>query len=580
MSSLRNVEFSIWSIVLTCATAFFCGTFFQRNGISTISAHCTYGGANMHVSFHRNFNQTYSLAAEQTVTAFLRKGQNARFSVHLDQTSPLIIAIHIDQVGVIVPQLFYNESVNLSKYFLANASIYNIPCAPSGRYDVLVASKGSVQINVNISQQKPFLAQKLLQYVQTSRIRHENHIHKRQTIFKWDKSKLDIHAVQYCLAINGQSNQRTFCDAMDHVIGRSPNTFCSRLKGTLNNYFFRPVDRISNIDSKRDSALACTGLRNKHTLAGLNPNKKYFVDVFGIHKMVPGLIFKLASTSFVFNCTNPIELHEDHTEIGRITEFDKRSSFVFKPNYTSNVKRVMFLILPCGHPMKVKIMSLKKVKKVVDINSATMLKFNNFKESERFVVKFSPTNTDESLHRKNLDHFVGNFKIVATTKSKFVNYPMLPADMRVQEVTSLSTCSESTIEWHSSPDPRPITYCIAAIKIRAKSFNDFITSIDTCDMEKYQKKFLPNKKYDCITSSHDDSSAKSMERFKLKYLEQNHGYVIHVTLKVNKEVISYQTLKLFKSHHCFKQILNNTIQLPTFPNATSQHIEDNNIFVS
>lgn len=53
--------------------------------------------------------------------------------------------------------------------------------------------------------------------------------------------------------------------------------------------------------------------------------------------------------------------------------------------------------------------------------------------------------------------FVGTFKIVATTKDKFVNYPMLPSDMRLQEVNSLSTCTSSTITWHSSPDTRPIT---------------------------------------------------------------------------------------------------------------------------
>lgn len=77
--------------------------------------------------------------------------------------------------------------MNLSKYFLANVSLYNIPCAPNGQYDLLVSSKDNVQINVNVSQQRPFLAQKLLEYVQTSQIRYENRIHKRQAIFKWDK---------------------------------------------------------------------------------------------------------------------------------------------------------------------------------------------------------------------------------------------------------------------------------------------------------------------------------------------------------------------------------------------------------
>lgn len=163
--------------------------------------------------------------------------------------------------------------------------------------------------------------------------------------------------MQYCLAINTHRNQDTFCNAIDTVIGKSPKFFCTRLKATLNNYFFRPVERILNMgkwnfsfgvwngclkkisqilfstDSKRGTALACTGLRNKQTLAGLVPNTQYFVDVFGIHKKVPGLIFKMASTSFVFNTSNPIELIEDQTEVGRLSTFDKRSSFVFKVNW-------------------------------------------------------------------------------------------------------------------------------------------------------------------------------------------------------------------------------------------------------
>lgn len=74
-----------------------------------------------------------------------------------------------------------------------------------------------------------------------------------------------------------------------------------------------------------------------------------------------------------------------------------------------------------------------------------------------------------------------------------------------------------------------------------------------------------------------------MERFKLKNLEPNHGYVIQVILKINKEIIAYQPLKLFKSRYCFKPILNsNHNQLPNFVSSSLQphrHIEDNNILV-
>lgn len=75
---------SIWSIVLTCATATFYAILFECNGIPAISAHCT-NAANIHASFRRNFSQMYTLSAEQTVTAFLRKGQNARYVFSLIQ---------------------------------------------------------------------------------------------------------------------------------------------------------------------------------------------------------------------------------------------------------------------------------------------------------------------------------------------------------------------------------------------------------------------------------------------------------------------------------------------------------------
>lgn len=71
-----------------------------------------------------------------------------------------------------------------------------------------------------------------------------------------------------------------------------------------------------------------------------------------------------------------------------------------------------------------------------------------------------------------------------------------------------------------------------------------------------------------------------MERFKLKNLLPNHGYMIQVTLKINKEIITYPTLKLFKSHNCFKliqnytQLTNSTSHLKLL---THQHIEDNKI---
>lgn len=87
----------------------------------------------------------------------------------------------------------------------------------------------------------------------------------------------------------------------------------------------------------------------------------------------------------------------------------------------------------------------------------------------------------------------------------------------------------------------------------------------------------------CFFFRINSSQSNNMERFEVKDLEPNHAYIIQVMLKVSKEFISYQPLKLLKSHHCFKPILNNLNQLPSYAMPSlqfkHQHIEDNNIFV-
>lgn len=80
----------------------------------------------------------------------------------------------------------------------------------------------------------------------------------------------------------------------------------------------------------------CTGRRNKQILRGLTPNKKYYVDVFAIHQTISGFTFKLASTTLIFNRAPPSELTEDKIEVGKLTEFDKISSFSFRPNVKTN----------------------------------------------------------------------------------------------------------------------------------------------------------------------------------------------------------------------------------------------------
>lgn len=61
----------------------------------------------------------------------------------------------------------------------------------------------------------------------------------------------------------------------------------------------------------------------------------------------------------------------------------------------------MFLIIPCGHPVRVKVTLLKKWKKVTDIATSTILKFKmpKIKENDRLSIKFYSTNSDDDMQR-------------------------------------------------------------------------------------------------------------------------------------------------------------------------------------
>lgn len=63
-------------------------------------------------------------------------------------------------------------------------------------------------------------------------------------------SKFDIHAMNYCVAVNMQRNLNSLCEAVDLIIGQTPKLFCSQLKG-INNFFIRTADNIMNLGEYR-----------------------------------------------------------------------------------------------------------------------------------------------------------------------------------------------------------------------------------------------------------------------------------------------------------------------------------------
>lgn len=83
--------------------------------------------------------------------------------------------------------IYHLFAVNLSKYLATDTSKITIPCAPIGRYDILLRTKGSPKRFSLLYTLKQPNRQAFSHYMQPSRIRYENRLQKRQMMLQWDK---------------------------------------------------------------------------------------------------------------------------------------------------------------------------------------------------------------------------------------------------------------------------------------------------------------------------------------------------------------------------------------------------------
>lgn len=173
------------------------------------------------------------------------------------------------------------------------------------------------------------------------------------------------------------------------------------------------------ISDATGNGVACTGQRNKQIVQGLLPNRKYIVDLFGVHAKIGGMTFKLGTTTVLFNRSTPIELSDDRSELGKLTRFDRKAVYTFKvrPNdfrfcfELSNHLRfsafffqsdtpgssVQFMIVPCGYAITAKIFSQKKLISRIEIDRPQLLRFNGTSHNDRFLLKIFPTNADDIM---------------------------------------------------------------------------------------------------------------------------------------------------------------------------------------
>ncbi|XP_065084000.1 uncharacterized protein nord [Ochlerotatus camptorhynchus] len=484
---------------------------------------------------------------EDKPVLMVAKESRMRYVIHLAETNPLAIVITPSCTpslgGEIRWTVVHNDSEILGSNNALNRSFFILPCASRGSYHVWVEIT-DIYCAAEISYNTRSLVDlwPMLNRTSLSPIKFHQHPRRHQLLVKWEKSKFDIHAMHYCLAISRDHPQRTLCQALGN------SQYGSRCGISMTETLRRiSVDEEKKVPPEAKTTIACTGSRTKQLIRGMKPNTTYFLDVFAVHTQKNNLSYLLGAATIHVNRTRPTQLLEGKLFVGKLSTLGGLTSFSFKvPKRSPSNTTLKLLVTPCGGTVNLEIYRKKRLlmKPIVDIYYPRVIMVENVVPGERYQIQVSEAD----------EHFRTNrIQIAVTTKDEFANLPQLPINTTVAELTQLRTCHATTIAWYSSPDKRKIRYCTYIFKQHTKhQYYSNIKMPSYCELESRDIYSHPQlQQMHCIFSdqiNHTDLMPKSMS---ISNLAPAHYYLIFVTASLgNGRSLPYRSARIKTHPYC------------------------------
>ncbi|KAJ6623359.1 hypothetical protein Bhyg_16501 [Pseudolycoriella hygida] len=446
------------------------------------------------------------------------------FEIH----APTTIKITFSScTNFITSKIYYNQSIQITEA----ASNLTIQCAPIGRYDVLLLAAHSCEFEMKTLLNYPNENWPLFYLLESSKLKFQHRIKKREMIVKWNKSKLDIHAVHYCLAINTKRNHRSFCEAISH--STKPNEiskqFCSH------RYHKKFGDTMQIDPDPELVTISCGDRKSRRIVKRLTPNTKYFIDLFGVHTKLENLTFLLNSSFVWFNRSRPVHLKSNSLTSVQLPESGRPVIFEYKvPIYDRCNQRKLYTI-PCGRNVRLKIMSkLSHNITVIDIHKSTTILLNS-QPQEKLVFKFSTNEKFMSRSHRKFRFLIG----CADSRSE-LKLPQLPHNTTIEQNFDESDCKVTTI-----------SYCVYLIEINEHShlFDDVFLPNVCVGTSPHKHPHL--YQMHCIQSPIQlDISNDFRIHYILTQLNVDKYYAAYVMLETNNVSLPYNKLLLNTKREC------------------------------
>uniref|UniRef100_A0A182SUD3 Fibronectin type-III domain-containing protein n=1 Tax=Anopheles maculatus TaxID=74869 RepID=A0A182SUD3_9DIPT len=362
---------------------------------------------------------------------------------------------------------------------LANGSQFFRSCVQRGLYQVVVDTTGlsvldgcSYRLSYNRKGMEEFRSWPFRNLSSPSRIKVQQQRRRYVVMIKWEKSKLDIHVMNYCLAVSTGRRQRTLCQALGNSIHRPS---CDTI--AVNDFLHRLTPRDERkLDSDVDTTIVCTGTRTRQLIRGMKPNVTYFVDVFAIHSQHNNLSFLLGSTQVQLNRTRPTQLLEGKVVVGKLSTLGGISLFNFKVPKRSPNNFFKLHLTPCGGTVSLEVLKKKRriMEPVRDVYYPRTITVRNVRPGERYLIRVHEADDTSRLNR---------IQVAVSSRDDFLDLPRMPLNTTITELVPLRKCHSSTIAWFGSPD-KDVTYCVYVFKLPKTQYYINNVKIPTyCELE-------------------------------------------------------------------------------------------------
>uniref|UniRef100_A0A182JCN9 Protein NDNF n=1 Tax=Anopheles atroparvus TaxID=41427 RepID=A0A182JCN9_ANOAO len=406
--------------------------------------------------------------------------RSRRYTIHLPETSPLSITISPACVrkedSDVVPNWWV---LHEGRYISAQTDGIQFfrPCQQRGLYQVLVNVTGlpaygscPYRIGYNRKGTEEFRNWPFRNMTAPSRIKVQQQRRRYVVMIKWEKSKLDIHVMNYCLAVSIGQRQRTLCQALGNSIHRPA---CESI--AINDFLHRLTPRDQRkLDPDVSTTIVCTGTRTRQLIRGMKPNVTYFVDVFAIHSQHNNLSFLLGSTQVQLNRTRPTQLVEGKVVVGKLSMLGGLALFNFKVPKRSPNNFFKLHLTPCGGSVNVEILKKKdRIETARDVYYPKTIIVRNVRPGERYLIRVSEADDTSRMNR---------VQMAVTSRDNFIDLPRMPSNTTITELVPLRKCHSSTIAWFGSPE-KDVTYCVYVFKLSKTQYYNNVKIPTYCELE-------------------------------------------------------------------------------------------------